>query len=197
MVDFQRLLNDARTGCEAARESLFGSYADYLTMVSRNSVRGQLRQKVDPEDLSQDALADAFRQFEQFRGNSEREFIGWLRRILSGQLAMLYRHYLTTESRDIRQEERIPETISLALANSVSSGSSPSNCAIRHEEADILAEAIAGLPKHYREVILLRHLDGRSFGEIADATSRSIDSVQKLWVRGLTKLRAALKERLG
>ena len=53
----------------------------------------------------------------------------------------------------------------------------------------MLADALDRLPADYREVIVLRHLEGISFVEIATLMERSEDSVQKLWVRGLARLR--------
>jgi RNA polymerase sigma-70 factor (ECF subfamily) len=58
----------------------------------------------------------------------------------------------------------------------------------------LLAEALDRLPVAYREVIVLRHLEGLNFGEVARRMNKSEDSVQKLWVRGLTALREAMGE---
>jgi RNA polymerase sigma-70 factor, ECF subfamily len=41
-------------------------------------------------------------------------------------------------------------------------------------------------------VIVLRHLEGLTFPEVAARMGRSEDSVQKLWVRGLASLRRSL-----
>ena len=70
--------------------------------------------------------------------------------------------------------------------------STPSQAAARSEQAVMVAEAIASLPEHYREVIMLRHIEERPFAEVAERMARSIDSVEKLWVRALAKLRQAL-----
>jgi RNA polymerase sigma-70 factor (ECF subfamily) len=61
---------------------------------------------------------------------------------------------------------------------------------MRRERGVLLANALAGLPDDYREVIVLRYLEGFSFADIAARMGRSVDSVQKLWVRGLAKLQS-------
>lgn len=61
-------------------------------------------------------------------------------------------------------------------------------------EPSALSLAIAGLPKNYREVILLRFADGYSVKEISEILGYSVSKVEKLISRGKTKLRAALKE---
>ena len=58
----------------------------------------------------------------------------------------------------------------------------------------LLANALETLPEHYRRVIILRHLDGLPFSEVASQMGRSVDSVEKLWVRALSRLRQSLGE---
>jgi RNA polymerase sigma-70 factor (ECF subfamily) len=38
-------------------------------------------------------------------------------------------------------------------------------------------------------VLVLRHMEGLTFPQVAQRMGRSVDSVEKLWLRGLTKLR--------
>ncbi len=53
-----------------------------------------------------------------------------------------------------------------------------------------LADALESLPDDYRTVILLRNVDNMPFRDIAQVMQRSVDSVEKLWVRGLGKLKS-------
>jgi RNA polymerase sigma-70 factor (ECF subfamily) len=55
-----------------------------------------------------------------------------------------------------------------------------------------LAAALEKLPEDYRMAILLRNIQGLSFSEVAAAMNRTVDSVEKLWVRGLAKLKQQL-----
>jgi RNA polymerase sigma-70 factor (ECF subfamily) len=57
-----------------------------------------------------------------------------------------------------------------------------------------VAEALARLPDDYREVIVLRHLEELTFPEVAARLQRTVDSVQKVWVRALAKLRQSMGE---
>ena len=72
------------------------------------------------------------------------------------------------------------------------SGSSPSAHAIQHERELQLADVLAQLPDDYREVIILRNLEGLSHEETAAQMNRSVGAVRMLWVRALARLRAAL-----
>ena len=72
--------------------------------------------------------------------------------------------------------------------------SSPSERLARRERAVLLADAIKALPADYAEVIILRHLEGLSLADAAARMGRSLDSVRKLWVRGIARLRERLAE---
>jgi RNA polymerase sigma-70 factor (ECF subfamily) len=72
--------------------------------------------------------------------------------------------------------------------------SSPSQQAARREQAVILAEVLGQLPDDHREVIILRHLEGMTFPEVAARLDKSTDSVKKLWARALARLRGLLGE---
>jgi len=76
----------------------------------------------------------------------------------------------------------------------VAPSSSPSQQAVRRERAVLLANALEQLPPHYREVLILRHLEALSFPEVAQRMGRSLLSVKKLWARALPCLRNALGE---
>ena len=67
----------------------------------------------------------------------------------------------------------------------------------RGERALLLAEALARLPEDYREVIVLRHLEGLGFAEVGLRMERSEDSVKNLWVRALARLRRTLEHDRG
>jgi RNA polymerase sigma-70 factor (ECF subfamily) len=74
----------------------------------------------------------------------------------------------------------------------VAQQSSPSQQATRREESMLLAAALGELPEDYREVLVLRHLEGLTFPEVARRMGRSLDSVEKLWLRALARLRQVL-----
>ena len=60
------------------------------------------------------------------------------------------------------------------------------------EEAVRLADALGRLPPDYAEVIVLRNLEGLPFAEVAQRMGRSMDSVEKVWIRALDRLRRLL-----
>ena len=192
----EHLLHQARAGEGAALGLLLEKYRNYLGLLARVQISRRLQSKVDPADLVQDTFLNAHRHFGQFRGTTEPELAAWLRQILAMNVANLVRHYFGTQGRDVRLEQELAEELDQSSqawnVGLVSRQSSPSHCASRREEAVLLADALAKLPDDYAEVIVLRQLQGLSFAEVAHRMERSVDSVEKLWVRALLRLRPLL-----
>ncbi|HEV3024981.1 MAG TPA: sigma-70 family RNA polymerase sigma factor [Pirellulales bacterium] len=194
-TDLEQLLRLARDGDDVALGQLLELYRRYLSLLARLQIGRRLQGKVDTADLVQDTFLEAHRHFAQFRGTGEAELVCWLRQILAGLLANLVRRYYGTQRRDLRLERELAEELdqsSRALDRSLAAHSTPSQRAMRREQAVLLADALERLPDDYREVIILRHLEGLSFAEVSQRMGRSVDSVKNLWARALVQLRRSL-----
>jgi RNA polymerase sigma-70 factor (ECF subfamily) len=191
----ERLIRLARDGNEDALGQLLEMYRNYLVLAARLQISRRLQSKVDAADLVQDTFLKAHRGFPQFRGTTRAELLAWLRQILAMNVANLLRHF-GTRGRDVRLEQELADDMGRSSQawgmGLVAEQSSPSQGAARREEAVLLADALGKLPADYAEVIVLRHLEGLPFAEVARRMGRSVDSVEKLWVRGLTRLRRLL-----
>jgi RNA polymerase sigma-70 factor (ECF subfamily) len=189
-------LQKARAGDVATLGRLLEMYRRYLGLLARVQIGQRLQGKVDASDVVQDTFLDAHRYFAQFQGVSEGQLVRWLRQILAAKLADMVRRYLGTEGRDVRLERQIGDALdgSNALLDRglVAPQSSPSQQAARREQGVLLADALGALPDDYREVLVLRHLEGLTFPEVAERMGRSLDSVEKLWMRGLARLRQVM-----
>jgi len=198
MVDPEQMIQDVRAGADAYLGPLLDLYRNYLRLLARIEIGRRLQGKLDASDLVQETFLEAHRHFARFQGSSEPQLVSWLRQILAAKVANLLRHYLGTQGRDVRLEcelaAELDNSSRILGAELIAPLSSPSQRAVRREQAVLLANALERLPADYREVIVLRHLEGRSFPEIAQRMRRSVDSVQKLWLRGLSRLRRAFGE---
>ncbi len=151
--------------------------------------------KVDASDLVQQTLLEAYRDFGHFRGSTEAEWLAWLRRILAHNAANYVRYYQTAGKRRVGRELPLggSEGGRAAGPSDVADpGESPSQQLLRQERELQIADALAGLPPDYREVIQLRNLQRLSFQEVAERMGRSRPAVQMLWMRALQKLEEAL-----
>ncbi len=196
--DVGRWIEQARAGDSATLGQLLESYHNYLRLLARIEIGRRLQGKVDASDVVQETFLEAHRHFPTFQGHAEGQFAQWLRAILATTLANIVRRYLGTQARDLRLERQLAEDMdqsTCALGRMlVDPNSSPSQQVMRGEQSMLVAEAMARLPEDYQTVLVLRHLEGLTFPQVADRMQRSVDSVEKLWLRGLTKLKKEFNE---
>src|SRR5271165_686716 len=194
--DPEQLMDLARAGNGAALGQLLELYRSYLGLLARLQIGRRLQGKVDAADLVQDTFLEAHRHFPEFRGVSEAELVSWLRQILAGLLGNLVRRYLGAKRRDVRLERELVDELDRSSRvldqNLAAPQSTPSQRAARREQAVLLADALGQLPDDYREVLILHHLEGLTFPEVARRMGRTVDSVKNVWARALAKLQRSL-----
>src|SRR5436190_11442822 len=193
MVNPEHTIASARAGGETEVGALLEVYRNYLRLLAQIEIGRKLQGKLDASDLVQETFLEAHRNFRLFQGSDEPQFACWLRQILAAKVANLVRHYFGTQGRDVRLEQELGANLdnsSRMLGHELAGSlTSPSVQAARREQAVLLADALEQLPEDYREVIVLRHLEGLTFPEVAGRMGRTQDSVEKLWLRGLARLR--------
>ena len=196
--DLELLLCGARAGNRQSIGDLLQHYRNYLMLLATTQVGRRLQPRVSPSDIVQETMLRAHRHFAQFNGRTERELLGWLRQILVTNLARFVEQHMLAAKRDVRKEVSL-EHFGAALDESATgfqamlsaAGETPSVDAQHREEAVVLANRLAQLPKHYRDVLVLRNIQGLSFEEAARRLDRSLGATRMLWLRAIEKLRAA------
>jgi len=188
-----QLLDRARDGDDSARDELFEKCRAYVNVVARAQVESWLQAKVDASDLVQQTLMEAHRGLADFRGQTEAEWLAWLRRILQHNAADFVRHYRGTEKRQVRREVSLhaqgaghSEQFFRDLSDP---GETPSQLVMRKEREIEVADAIGRLSEDHQEVIMLRNLQRLPFDEVALRMGRSRPATQMLWMRALQKLK--------
>jgi RNA polymerase sigma factor (sigma-70 family) len=132
----------------------------------------------DAEELVQDAFVRAYRAMAGYPAARIRELRlrGWLTTIL------------LNAGRNRRRIHRVP-TVELVFEP----GSEPAvDPLTRRDEKETWAHLLAGLTPAQRTAVVLRHVDGLSYAEIADAVGRPEGTVKAHVHRGVAALRAAL-----
>jgi RNA polymerase sigma-70 factor (ECF subfamily) len=194
-TDPLRLLDEARHGNRDALGELTDLYRNYLHLLARVQIDRHVKKRLSPSDLVQVTFTKAVENFGQFRGQSEAELLAWLRTILVNAIKSAVQRELGTARRDARREVSLEQRMADIDDSSakfdaalVAQNSSPSAQAARREHAAILADQLASLPPSYREVIVLRNLEGIGFEEIAQKMGRTAGAVRVLWVRAIRRL---------
>ena len=197
----QQLLTAAKAGDVAFWASCSRLSCAYLKRVAEARLRGKLKVRFSGSDVVQDTFLAAHRGFREFRGQSENEFKGWLRQILVYHLSRLVEQHVIAGKRDVRREISLQELGAFARSTSrrqaaiPACAASPSQEACRHENTRILAAQMEKLPADYRDVLVLRHLEGLPFADVAKRMGRSPGAVRMLWLRALELLRKMMAEK--
>lgn len=197
------LIRRAREGETEALGSLMQLYRNYLTILATTQLDHRLRRRVSPSDVVQDALLAAHRDFLRFRGQHEREFLAWMRQILINCLHHAYETHMQAKRRDVRCEISLDQ-VSAALDRSIVNfaqvladrGPSPSAPVRRRESVAALADKLAQLRSEYRDVIVLRSLQGLSFDEVAERLGKRTGAVRMLWLRAIEKLNQLVEKKV-
>jgi RNA polymerase sigma-70 factor, ECF subfamily len=200
-IDIEALLLGAREGDGESIGELLQHYRNYLMLLATTQIERRLQPRVSPSDIVQETMLRAHRHFAQFRGQTERELLAWLRQILVTNLARFVERYMLAAKRDIRREISI-ERVEAALAESSSklnlsvgaAGQTPSAIAQHREEAVVLADRLTQLPSRYRDVLVLRNIEGLTFEEAAARLDRPVGATRMLWLRAIKKLRALYRK---
>ena len=198
----EALIRLAKQGETSALGQLLTSYHNYLTLLASTQLNVRLQARISPSDIVQETFLQAHKAFGQFRGTTEAELLVWLRRILATRLAKMVEKNIIAGKRDVRREislDDIGRTLDRSTARLeavlAADQSTPSTRASRHEHAVLLADELADLPDDYREVLMLRDLEGLPFSDVAERMGRTSGAVRMLWFRAIDKLRRQLAEK--
>jgi RNA polymerase sigma-70 factor, ECF subfamily len=196
-IRISELLVQARSGDRRALDQLFGACRAYLSVLAQTELGNRLRTKVDPSDLVQQTMMEAYKGFHGFRGASEAEWFAWLRGILGHNAADFVRYYRGAGKRQIEREVRFRahdgDSSAPGVLEPADDGERPSELLLRQERELRLADAISQLDEDQRTVIMLRNLQRLPFDEVAAQMGRSRPAAQMLWMRAIRKLQTLLE----
>jgi RNA polymerase sigma-70 factor (ECF subfamily) len=154
--------------------------------------------RVDPSDVLQEAYLDAARRVKDYLEKPEVDFFVWLRAQTWDRLVMLQRRHLGAERRAVgREVNALPTSSSAVLADRLlAKQTSPSQGAIRAEICDRVKKAVERLEPEDREVILMRHFEGLTNREAAQALGLQPSGASMRYGRALVRLREILSSDL-
>jgi RNA polymerase sigma-70 factor, ECF subfamily len=143
-----------------------------------NLARWLLRRRTDAEDVAQEALLRACRFFRGFQGGDAR---AWLLQIVRNTC-----YTWLERNRPMELSVEFDEELHLGTCPT------PETIAIAGDDRERLARALETLPPRFREILVLRELEGCSYKEIAAITSIPIGTVMSSLSRARRQLYSAL-----
>ena len=193
-----QLIEQAKVGGGNAVGRVLEHYRNYLAVLAATQIGRKLQRRVGKSDVVQETMLRACAHFGEFRGSSEQELLAWLRQILTNNIATIVEKNVLAAKRDVRRETHLDQIGPSVEESAVRLESllpgrydPPSLQTRRKEEAVILTDRLAALSEDHREVLILRHLNGLDFAEIARRLDRTVPATRMLWLRALERLRGS------
>jgi len=147
-----------------------------------NLARWLTRNEHDAQDVAQEAFLRAFKFFDSFRGSNSRSWLlsivrnasyDWLQKNRKSELTTVFDEQLHGVE---ASEEQTPLPAEV--------------------DQEIVRQAIEELPVEFREVTVLREMEGMSYKEIAEICGVPIGTVMSRLARARKQLQKGLTERL-
>ncbi|HKU61253.1 MAG TPA: sigma-70 family RNA polymerase sigma factor [Gemmatimonadales bacterium] len=177
----------ARSGREAAYRELIRRYERPVFALLFRMVRDREL----AEDLSQETFIKALNAIESYR--PEFKFSSWIFKIANNAaIDHLRRRELDTLSLDGSPHAETPEAMQATALQIGARQESPLDTVEAKELGSEIEEAIGRLRPEYRSCILLRHVEGRAYEEIAEILDLPLGTVKTYIHRARNELRVAL-----
>ncbi|MFL6210625.1 MAG: sigma-70 family RNA polymerase sigma factor [Pyrinomonadaceae bacterium] len=147
----------------------------------------------EARDLTQETFLQAFRAVQHFRGDADLRT--WLYRIAVNQARNRWRWWrrrrrnvtFSLDATDDAHEQ--PLVAQLADERSVN----PEQATLAREREQMLTQTLRTLSRVYREVVILRDVEGLSYEEVAATLEISVGTVKSRLSRGRNELRRRLE----
>jgi RNA polymerase sigma-70 factor (ECF subfamily) len=145
-----------------------------------NLARWLMRNEQDAQDVAQEAYLRAFRFFPGFRGGDAR---AWLLKIVRNTCyTWLHANRPLQDAAEFDENLFPPDSCS----------PNPEEVVLQNDSNTLVRKAMEKLPPNYREVLILRELEGMSYKEIADITGMPAGTVMSSLSRARGRLRQIL-----
>jgi len=150
-----------------------------------NLARWLIHNEYDAEDLVQEAFLRAFKSFSGYYGGNSR---AWLLTIVRNTC-----YTWLQQNRVLRVAEPIEDNLNelgLDLAD-------PEMLLLQSVDVQMVRQALQDLPVEFREVVVLREMEGLSYKEIANVVDLPLGTVMSRLARGRKRLQTLLANRMG
>ena len=185
--DDRELMTRAQAGDMSAFESLVSRHEDKVYGLALRMTRSE----ADAAEITQDTFLSAYQHLSEFRG--EAAFGSWVHRIAANNALMRLRRQkvLDIVSDEITGPE-FTERGSLAELPDSDWSKRADDKVLDDELGRAIRAATDALPEGYREVFLLKDVEGLSYEEISEMVGISIPAVKSRLHRARLALREAI-----
>jgi len=183
----RQLVTRAQAGDISAFEALVDTHRDKVYGLALRMTRSE----ADAAEITQDTFLSAYQHLKDFRGDAA--FGSWVHRIAANNALMRLRHRRVVQAAEEElQSPEFTERGSLAEYPVRDWSRDAEGKILNAELGQAIQEATDRLPEGYREVFLLKDVEGLSYEQIAEATGDSVPAIKSRLHRARLALREAI-----
>jgi RNA polymerase sigma-70 factor, ECF subfamily len=187
-VSDHELVTRAQQGSEKAYRELLGRYQRPVFSI----IYRMIRDREQAEDLAQETFVRVFNNIDRY--DPRYKFSSWIFKIATNlTIDWIRRKELDTVSIDGSRNAVTAEQIEATSITIASQDENPEELLEAKELGEEIETAISRLRPEYRAAILLRHVDGREYQEIAEILALPLGTVKTYIHRGRNELREQLQ----
>jgi RNA polymerase sigma-70 factor (ECF subfamily) len=188
LVSDHELVTRAQQGSERAYRELLGRYERPVFSI----VFRMIRDREQAEDLAQETFVRVFNHIDRY--DPKYKFSSWIFKIATNlTIDHIRRKELNTVSIDGSRNATTAEQIEATAITIISPDENPEELLEAKELGEEIEQAIGRLRPEYRAAILLRHVEGREYQEIAEIMGLPLGTVKTYIHRGRNELRDTLQ----
>lgn len=170
-----------------------------LLSLARRNLNPALARRISPEDVVQETLSAACRKADFMRNCPEIPVYCKLRKLLFQTITDLERKHLQSRKRDAYREQEIADGRDASAPGAdwnmfADTVTGPLTQIARQDRYELLRKTMESLPDQDRVILELRHFDGMSNTECAEALHLTQKNASIRYVRALERLKKQLIE---
>jgi len=180
------LIGRIKQGDGNAFTPLLEKYRSRLGVWIYYRMSASLRQRVEVDDIVQETMLRAFREFDRFTWQGSGSFMRWLSRIAE--------HVIIDTARYHERGKRNAELVRFRSESNPAGpepadSMTPSRCFSGRERLQLLVGSLDALSADYREAIVLAKIEGLTTQELAERLGRNREAAALLLHRALKAFR--------
>lgn len=197
LLDTEQLLDRTAGGDSRAAQELLTRCRPRLRRMVAVHLDQRISSRIDPSDVVQEALTEAFQRLPQYAKERAISFYPWLRQIAWQRLVKLHRRHLTAARRSVHRENiaAIPiqdSSVEQLAGQWVANGTEPAQKLVKEEMRTRVRAALDQLRPTDRELLVMRYLEHMTLKEISETLEITLAATKMRQARALERLETLL-----
>ena len=194
------LLDRVRQGDTAAVNGLLERHRAAIRRMIDQRLDRVVRKRVDASDIVQDVLVEANRRLGDYLNNPTMPFQLWLRHMARDRVIDAHRRHRVADTRSLDKEVSLDSPVDADhsqtnLAQKIADTElTPAAVATWHELEHRFAKAVEKLDEIDRQIVLLRHFEHLSTGDVAEVLGLTKPAAGMRYMRAMRRLRVLLAD---